>query len=131
MKRTVLVVDDDADLRDGLSEVLADADHEVLKAGGGVEALALLASLAGPCVVVTDLEMPGMDGVALTRAIRADASLSAVRVLVFSGRPTPLARDVADAMLSKPCDIATIRETIEALFSAAPRTRRRAARTAR
>jgi DNA-binding response OmpR family regulator len=125
----LIVVDDDADLRDGLAEVLVDEDRVVQKACDGDQALALISLLDSdtPCVVVTDLEMPGMDGLTLIRAIRRDLSLAQVRILVFSARPTEAARAAADATLEKPCELSTLRDTIDALFSDGARTRGEAA----
>ncbi len=70
---SVLVVDDDPGVRFTLAEVLGEADVDVLKAAGGEEALALLAAHAGEVhLVLTDLAMPGLDGMELLRRIRAE-----------------------------------------------------------
>jgi CheY-like chemotaxis protein len=64
----VLVVDDDAMLRDLLARVIAEAGYRVLTAGDGDEALALAGTLDGQLqLVVTDVRMPVMDGVTLAR----------------------------------------------------------------
>lgn len=64
----VLIVDDNARARQSMAEVLRHADHEVSAVGSGQEALQKLAQEAFD-VVVTDLQMPGMDGLALIREI--------------------------------------------------------------
>ena len=68
---TVLVVDDHAMVREGLASVLAaDGDIEVVgAAANGADAVVLVAEHT-PDVVVMDLSMPVMDGVAATRAVR-------------------------------------------------------------
>lgn len=78
----VLVVDDHAMVREGLSSVLtADGDIEVVAtAANGAEAVAL-AGDHRPDVVVMDLSMPVMDGVAATRAVREASPSSVVLVL--------------------------------------------------
>ncbi|HWK11263.1 MAG TPA: response regulator [Vicinamibacterales bacterium] len=58
---TVLVVDDDPDIRELESMALACDGFEVLTAANGHEALTVL-SMQRPCVIVLDLMMPGMDG---------------------------------------------------------------------
>lgn len=68
-RRTVLVVDDDADLRHLLALRLKTAGYTALTADGGESALALLARET-PGLVITDLQMAGMDGLALFEAIR-------------------------------------------------------------
>ena len=63
----VLVVDDDAALRFTLEEVLGDKGFEVVSADSGAQALE---RLAGVDAVITDLAMPGMDGLALLAQLR-------------------------------------------------------------
>jgi CheY-like chemotaxis protein len=65
----VLVVDDEQGIRDMLARHLRFVGHEVLRAGNGREALEILERQCVD-VVVTDLVMPEMDGVALMRALR-------------------------------------------------------------
>jgi two-component system, NtrC family, response regulator HydG len=67
----VLVVDDDPGVRFTLSEVLAEADVEVLQAASGDEALQRLAEHEVH-LVITDLRMPGMDGLELLARIKAE-----------------------------------------------------------
>jgi two-component system response regulator FlrC len=67
----ILVVDDEDGVREFLAEALEGAGHEVLQAAGGVAALERLAS-ANVQLVITDLKMPGMDGMELVRHVRAD-----------------------------------------------------------
>src|SRR5579871_5053858 len=67
--KTVLVVDDSPIDRKIASRILENAGWNVLHADGGREALAQIQEQA-PCVVVTDLMMPEMDGVELIKAVR-------------------------------------------------------------
>ena len=64
----VMVVDDDADLRASLSQMLTLAGYEVSEARDGAEALrALSREFAGP--IVSDIRMPGVDGIELLEAV--------------------------------------------------------------
>ena len=78
----ILIVDDEAHVRFTLAEVLGDAGHQVIAASSGAEALALADDELD--AVISDLSMPGMDGLALLTALRQrDASLP---VLLLTAR---------------------------------------------
>ena len=99
----VLIVDDDAEMRLYLRSCLRGlASHfqRVIAAADGLEALRLLRSVA-VSLVISDVALPGLDGRRLTRAIRDDAALSHVTVLLISGE-TVLGDSYADGFLSKP-----------------------------
>ncbi|MGZ4392497.1 MAG: response regulator, partial [Gaiellaceae bacterium] len=59
---TVLVVDDDDDLRTMVETILEDAGYVVRRAGDGVEALEQLAQMGRPDLILLDMRMPRMDG---------------------------------------------------------------------
>src|SRR4051812_36386756 len=69
----VLIVDDDPIAIELLRETLADAGHDVLCAGDGQEALGMLGGEQPVQVLITDWQMPGMNGVDLCQAVRAGA----------------------------------------------------------
>ena len=60
----ILLVDDDAELRQSLADVLKDAGHSVTEAGDGRAATALLAAQTFD-VVLSDVQLPGVDGLTL------------------------------------------------------------------
>jgi len=80
----VLVIEDNADLRDYLRQALKLEGHEVLSARNGKEALSMLDGKAFDAVV-TDLFMPEMDGIETIAALRR--RLPDARVIAISGRP--------------------------------------------
>jgi len=84
VKPTALVVDDNTDMLEFLKDGL-ERDFHVVTVGGGGEALKLLESLK-PSIIVTDLMMPGVDGVELTRRIKADKELGNIPVIVLSAK---------------------------------------------
>ena len=77
------MVDDALTVRELQRSILERADFEVRVASDGIEALSLLAVELSD-LVITDIEMPNMDGFALTRSIRADARLANMPVLILS-----------------------------------------------
>ena len=83
-RRNVLVVDDEADIRESLAEILATASHRVVTASSGREALERLASERFD-VILTDIRMPDMDGRALYQQIEAKWPGDAVRVVFVTG----------------------------------------------
>lgn len=70
MGKTILTVDDAATIRKMVSLTLKSAGHQVLEAPDGVRALDLLRSFPVD-LVITDVNMPNMDGIELTRQVRA------------------------------------------------------------
>lgn len=106
MKR-VLVVEDDAALRETVAEILADAGYEVSSAGNGVEALAS-ADVERPDLILLDLMMPTMNGWQFRAAQRQRPALAQVPVIVLSActdlEGEPSLGDVA-ALFAKPLDI--------------------------
>jgi len=81
---TILIADDDPDVRMVLERLLRRAEFTVLSAGDGQEALELT-ELHHPDVVLTDLDMPKMTGLELCSSIRADAGLGSTPVALISG----------------------------------------------
>ncbi len=74
MSKVALVVDDSKSIRMLVSKVLREAGFEVLEAENGRQAMERLAGRDAIQLVITDLNMPVMDGLELIRAIRADAA---------------------------------------------------------
>lgn len=81
---TVLIADDDPDINDVLRHVFTRAGFAVLTAADGLEALAKAARVI-PDLVLTDLNMPRMDGLQLCTAIRANRATAGIPVAVLSG----------------------------------------------
>ncbi len=84
MGKTVLVVDDSSTMRQMVSYTLSNAGYQVVEAGNGKEAVCKIASGAKPDLVVTDLNMPDMDGIALVKEIRRMASLKFTPILMLT-----------------------------------------------
>jgi PAS domain S-box-containing protein len=84
VRKRVLVVDDNADMRDYVSRLLQPS-HDVEIARDGAEALDVIAAHA-PDLVLSDVMMPRLDGFGLLRAVRADAALADLPVILLSAR---------------------------------------------
>ncbi|MDF4025567.1 ATP-binding protein [Luteibacter sp. PPL201] len=80
----VLVVDDNADMRDYVRELLIPR-YDVAVAGNGAEALEAIARRR-PDLVLSDVMMPGLDGFGLLKALRADPATAAIPVVLLSAR---------------------------------------------
>ena len=85
---TVLVVDDDVDMRESIRDVLVDEGYEVVTASNGKEALEFLPGIEGPCGVVLDVEMPVLDGRQFYEAMTAVPALAKTPVMVLTWHPT-------------------------------------------
>jgi signal transduction histidine kinase len=114
--RSVLLVDDDDDVRAALADAIEAAGHRCRQAANGQEGLALLVQDA-PDVLVADYAMPGMTGAELVR--RARALLPDLRVVFASGYADSAALDAAaderTVMLRKPFSADTLLAAIEAV----------------
>jgi len=84
--KTVLVVDDEPDIRVFFASVLEDNGATVLEAADGDEAIELVRR-EKPDLVTLDLNMPGRDGGQVFEAIRKDEELAATRICIVTGRP--------------------------------------------
>jgi CheY-like chemotaxis protein len=84
-RRSVLVVDDEADLRENLAEILEGAGYPVATAAQGADALAFLRRSASlPGLILLDLHMPVMGGSQFRVEQRRDPALARVPVVVVS-----------------------------------------------
>ena len=84
MSKTVLVVDDSVSMRQMVTFTLKGAGFDVVEAGDGQEAVDKLNGGAKPHLVITDLNMPNMDGISLIKAIRGMAPHKFTPVLMLT-----------------------------------------------
>ncbi|NBD09956.1 MULTISPECIES: response regulator transcription factor [Corallococcus] len=116
---TLLVVDDDMDIRDALQDALELEGYAVQLAADGLEALERLrSSEPRPQLILLDLMMPRMDGVAFREALRHERACSDIPVLVASADLD--VRDTVDGMgvagyLRKPLDLSALLLTVKQL----------------
>ncbi len=115
---TVLLVEDQAALRTALTAVLTREGYRVLSAAGSVQALALAQAHQEPIhLLVTDVVMPGMNGVQLSKALAA--MKPGLKVLFVSGYPADVVTqqgwlDDGSPYLAKPCPMPVLCQAIRA-----------------
>jgi CheY-like chemotaxis protein len=110
---TVLLVEDNVDVREMMATALELDGHCVRTAANGWEALRLLESGVHPCVILLDLMMPVMDGWAFGAELENKPALAAIPVIVVSAVGGDLLNRVrAAAYVSKPVDIDRLLEIV-------------------
>ena len=94
MKETLLVVEDNITLLEGLRDILSLEGFNVLTASNGQEALDQMGTLA-PDMIISDIAMPVMDGFAFCTALKADPETAFIPVLLLTARAAQSDRRVA------------------------------------
>src|SRR6187399_2199831 len=103
--RLILIVDDDAEVRDAIKDILEDEGHRVLLAVHGAEALAHLRNGARPDLIVVDHMMPVMDGPTFAAEVGRDPALKDLRMVLVTADGRAQAKASAmglDRYLPKP-----------------------------
>jgi signal transduction histidine kinase len=122
LSRSVLVVEDDADIRESLVGLLCDEGYDARAVSNGFDALEDLRSGHRTDVILLDLMMPVMDGWQFRVRQREDPRIANIPVLVLSADTTAKAAAIdADAYLKKPIDCAALVGSIERTVLAAER----------
>jgi signal transduction histidine kinase len=113
----VLVIDDEADIRDLVAESLTSQGHQITVAAGGREGLARFA--AGHYdMVVTDLSMPDLDGWEVARAIKSSRGETPVLLLTgMADAMDPSAAMLVDGILKKPFDLDDLTAAVAAALA--------------
>jgi CheY-like chemotaxis protein len=101
-RRIVLVVDDDAEIRESIADLLREEGYEAPVAAHGREALEQIAAGLRPDLIVLDLMMPVMDGWQFLEARARDPLLEALPVVVVSATPDTLQPPEIRAFIRKP-----------------------------
>ena len=115
MNRTVMVVDDDEDLRNALGDVLREEGYQVVCVADGAEALSWLRGNPEPGIILLDLMMPIMSGWQFREQQRRDPRLAQIRTAVMTAIPNARAAEqlAADYFLPKPVLLAELLEVVE------------------
>ena len=116
-KRTILIVEDDAGVREVLKEVLEDEGFDTMAAADGTEAVDLLQKNSEPpCVILLDLMMPRMSGSEFRMVQKVDPQLQHLPVVLLSadGAMEEKAKALeTDGARRKPIDLEQLLQVIE------------------
>jgi len=120
LRKVALVVDDSLTMRKVLSRVLEREDFEVVTANDGMDAIEKLQEVI-PDIILTDIEMPRMDGFEFSRYVRDNPATLKTPLIVISSRTADKHRNVAteigvNAFLGKPVQDETLIEQVNALL---------------
>ena len=131
MKERALIVDDDAELLGILRKYLENHGLETISAANGAEALA--AAPAGkPDIIITDVEMPRMDGFTLCRRVKENKVLADIPVIIMTGKKISEADQVAgygygaDDYVVKPFSYPVLLAKVRAMLRRAARGKKKA-----
>jgi CheY-like chemotaxis protein len=114
----ILVVEDDADVRDALAEALGGAGLRVELAVDGQDALERLRAGCMPAAILLDLRMPRMSGELFLRSIRAEPRLEHLPVITMTAGADSVEDDDVVARLRKPFDLDQLLEIVVSLCPA-------------
>jgi len=113
-RRRILLVEDDAGIREGISDCLVLEGYEVDSAANGAEALARLRAVARPGLILLDLVMPVMNGAQLLALLRREPGLADIPVVLMTAAMPPGPRlPPASGYLSKPFDLSELLGLVE------------------
>lgn len=111
--KTLLLVEDDPDIRTTLKEVLELEGYSVLSAANGKEAYDLLKTSPKPCLILLDLMMPVMNGWEFLEAQQSHAKIANVPVIVVSAAGDKAKSAKAHGFIKKPIEVDGLLEMIE------------------
>jgi len=115
MTATLLLVEDDPDIREGLQELLQQEGFAVVPAANGQDALTLLGQMPPPACVLLDLWMPVMDGLQFCQTRSREPALLGIPVILLSAdRNLRQVAEQAGAQghLRKPVDLEELLQTV-------------------
>jgi CheY-like chemotaxis protein len=117
-QRLILIVDDDADLREQLVELFHLEGYEVMAVEDGLDALQLLEAGAAPDLVLLDMHMEGIDGDDFAAELRALNVHLRILVITADSHPQDCAARVgANGFLSKPFELSDLLDAVERLLT--------------
>ena len=98
-RRSILVVDDDDEVRDAICSLLS-LQYDVSTAVDGIDGYEKAVAQAPPDLIISDVSMPRLDGIAMIRRIREHSAFRRVRVIFLTGQVS--APNMMDALCASP-----------------------------
>lgn len=113
----ILLVEDNPEMRMMLCDLLQWGGHSVTAERSGEDALAALAGGAQPDMIISDLKMPGMDGLELLQHVRQNQEWAHIPFIMMSGNLSDFQSDHVsdlgiDGLLPKPFDLETLNRVL-------------------
>lgn len=123
-RASILIVEDNLLNLELATDLLTVAGYSIRQARTGEEGLRL-ARLEPPALILMDLRMPGLDGYATLRALRADPRTARIRIVALTAQAMTGDRETAlaagfDDYISKPIDTQTFSQTVARVLGSAP-----------
>lgn len=119
MSVKIFVVEDNPDSRDMIAYMLRLQGYEVWCAGDGLEAIEQLQSQR-PDIIITDIQMPNLDGIELIKRLRQQPEMRAIPILVMSAYRSGMIQEAlaagATASTRKPVQVDTLLQTVRELL---------------
>jgi len=119
--RTVLIIDDENDLRSALTKCIRKAGFDTIEAANGDEALHFIEERQ-PDLILVDVMMPGISGIEVCRILRNDPKTSGIKIIMLSARGQIKEQEEglnagADRYITKPFDYVELMRVVEELLS--------------
>lgn len=113
--KTVLIVEDNTDIREMLKMALEYRGYKVYEAENGQKGLEALSKLKAPCLILLDLMMPVMNGWEFMEALREDMTLLTIPIVVvtaYSEKANSLS-DKTEGIIKKPIDLKKLYQSVD------------------
>jgi CheY-like chemotaxis protein len=117
---TIMLVEDDEISRTLLHRLLQNSGYRIIEAADGIEALKI-AMREHPTLILMDVDLPGLDGIGITRRIREDAALHNTLIVMITAFDTPEIREAAfdagcNEYLVKPLDATRLKTLLTSVL---------------
>lgn len=120
MKKQILIVDDDPDSLDMLSFILTSEGFSIITAGDGLEALDIIKSVQ-PDLIITDVNMPNLDGIELTKRLREQFQSTSLPIVVVSALEREVVLEAINAganeAMQKPMQLDSLLTLVKQILS--------------
>jgi CheY-like chemotaxis protein len=120
MTSWALVIDDDSDNRELLTEVLESVGHRVVSCGSGAEAVAIVDDLGKPAVVLSDVRLPDIHGPTLVAQMRTRPGCADLPAIFVTGVNAEGVVGLPDPVLVKPIDLDELTGLVSRHFGRLP-----------
>ena len=120
MEKKILVVDDEEDIRTLLTTSFESQGYQIISAADGTQGWEMLKNHK-PDLLITDINMPGIDGIELLKKVREDSDLKDMPVIMLTGKSADeeilsgLSHG-ADHYITKPFTIKTVLNTVKMML---------------